>query len=130
MAGLGVISDMDGGVCRGRQAIPGAQEFVDRLRRCETPFVFLTNNSEQTPIYRPAFMPWASLPLVRTASREVDRLISTPHLVACGSHGRGGFVHQDRRSPAPLVRMTSAYQSKDFFRYRSRVPLPSSLRST
>jgi hypothetical protein len=50
MAGLGVISDMDGVVYRGRQAVPGAQEFVDRLRDSDTPFVFLTNNSEQTPI--------------------------------------------------------------------------------
>ena len=50
MAGLGVISDMDGVVYRGRQAVPGAQEFVDRLRGSDTPFVFLTNNSEQTPI--------------------------------------------------------------------------------
>ena len=50
MAGLGVISDMDRVVYRGRQAIPGAQELVDRLRASDTPFVFLTNNSEQTPL--------------------------------------------------------------------------------
>ena len=49
-ARLGVISDMDGVVYRGREAIPGAQQFVDRLRATDTPFVFLTNNSEQTPI--------------------------------------------------------------------------------
>ena len=49
-ARLGVISDMDGVVYRGREAIPGAQDFVDRLRATDTPFVFLTNNSEQTPI--------------------------------------------------------------------------------
>ena len=36
MAGLGVISDMDGVVYRGRRAVPGAQEFVDRLRGSET----------------------------------------------------------------------------------------------
>ena len=41
---------MHGGVYRGRQAVPGAQEFVDRLRGSDTPFVFLTNTSEQTPI--------------------------------------------------------------------------------
>ena len=41
---------MHGGVYRGRQAVPGAQEFVDRLRDSDTPFVFLTNTSEQTPI--------------------------------------------------------------------------------
>jgi NagD protein len=37
MVGLGVISDMDGVVYRGRQAVPGAQEFVDRLRDSDTP---------------------------------------------------------------------------------------------
>ena len=31
MAELGVISDMDGVVYRGRRTVPGAQEFVDRL---------------------------------------------------------------------------------------------------
>ena len=76
-----------------------------------------------------AFMPWASPPLVSTASREVDGLIST--LTSSAVDPRSGrFVHEDRRSPAPFVRITSAYQPKDFFRYRSRVPLPSSLRST
>lgn len=35
-------------------------------------FVFLTNNSEQTPTYRPAFMPWASPPLVRTVIHVRD----------------------------------------------------------
>ncbi len=47
---LGIISDMDGVIYRGRQAVPGAKEFIDRLRATDTPFVFLTNNSEQTPL--------------------------------------------------------------------------------
>ena len=50
MGRLGVISDMDGVIYRGRKPIPGAQEFIDRLRDSDTPFVFLTNNSEQTPL--------------------------------------------------------------------------------
>ena len=37
---------------------------------------------------------------------------------------------QSRRRLAPSVAITSRYQSKDFLRYRSRVPVPSSLRST
>jgi ribonucleotide monophosphatase NagD (HAD superfamily) len=36
MAGLAVISDMDGVVYRGREAVPGAQEFIDRLRGSDT----------------------------------------------------------------------------------------------
>jgi NagD protein len=47
---LGVISDMDGVIYRGKSAIPGAQEFIDRLRASGTGFIFLTNNSEQTPL--------------------------------------------------------------------------------
>lgn len=50
MGRLGVISDMDGVIYRGRNVIPGAQEFIDRLRDTGTGFVFLTNNSEQTPL--------------------------------------------------------------------------------
>jgi len=46
----GVLSDMDGVVYRGRQIIAGAQDFVDRLIACQIPFLFLTNNSEQTPL--------------------------------------------------------------------------------
>ncbi len=47
---LGIISDMDGVIYRGKQAVPGAAEFIDRLRARGVGFVFLTNNSEQTPL--------------------------------------------------------------------------------
>lgn len=47
---LGIISDMDGVIYRGKQAVPGAQEFIDRLRDHGAGLVFLTNNSEQTPL--------------------------------------------------------------------------------
>lgn len=46
----GVLCDMDGVLYRGREVINGAQEFVNRLLREGTPFLFLTNNSEQTPV--------------------------------------------------------------------------------
>lgn len=46
----GIISDMDGVIYRGKQLIPGAREFVDRLLESKTPFLFLTNNAEQTPL--------------------------------------------------------------------------------
>lgn len=41
---------MDGVIYRGKQLIPGAQEFVQRLVASKVPFLFLTNNAEQTPI--------------------------------------------------------------------------------
>lgn len=44
------ISDMDGVIYRGKQLIPGAQDFVKRLLENKTPFLFLTNNAEQTPL--------------------------------------------------------------------------------
>ncbi|MGC3964801.1 MAG: HAD-IIA family hydrolase [Rhodocyclaceae bacterium] len=45
-----VICDMDGVIYRGKQLIPGANEFVQRLLAAQTPFLFLTNNAEQTPL--------------------------------------------------------------------------------
>lgn len=46
----GVISDMDGVLYRGSELIPGAQEFINQLKERKIPFLFLTNNSEQTPL--------------------------------------------------------------------------------
>lgn len=45
-----IISDMDGVIYRGKQLVPGAQDFVQRLLASQIPFLFLTNNAEQTPI--------------------------------------------------------------------------------
>lgn len=47
---LSVISDMDGVIYRGKQLIPGAQQFIDTMRARGVRFLFLTNNSEQTPL--------------------------------------------------------------------------------
>lgn len=45
-----VISDMDGVIYRGNQLIPGARDFIQKMLADGTNFMFLTNNSEQTPI--------------------------------------------------------------------------------
>ncbi len=45
-----VLSDMDGVLYRGRELIEGARIFVKRLKETETKFLFLTNNSELTPL--------------------------------------------------------------------------------
>lgn len=50
MGQLCVISDMDGVIYRGKNLIPGAQQFVSKLLDSHIPFLFLTNNSEQTPL--------------------------------------------------------------------------------
>ena len=44
----GYLLDMDGVIYRGNKLIPGAKEFIMRLRETDTPFLFLTNNSQRT----------------------------------------------------------------------------------
>lgn len=39
---------MDGVVYRGSQMVPGADRFINELRRRDIPFLFLTNNSQRT----------------------------------------------------------------------------------
>ena len=43
------LLDMDGVLVRGRQPIPGAQEFIERLQQAGARFVVLTNNPMYTP---------------------------------------------------------------------------------
>ncbi len=45
-----IISDMDGVLYRGRESVQGAKEFVAMLLNTSVKFLFLTNNSEQTPL--------------------------------------------------------------------------------
>lgn len=44
----GFLIDMDGVIHRGGELIPGAEEFIARLRRENIPYLFLTNNSQRT----------------------------------------------------------------------------------
>ncbi|HEX8995578.1 MAG TPA: HAD-IIA family hydrolase [Ktedonobacterales bacterium] len=46
---LTYLMDMDGVLVRGAQPIPGADEFISRLRAAQKPFLILTNNSLYTP---------------------------------------------------------------------------------
>jgi len=50
MTKVGFLIDMDGVVYRGTQLIPGSVEFIDRLVERDIPFMFLTNNSQRTPM--------------------------------------------------------------------------------
>ena len=43
------LIDMDGVINKGKSVIPGAAEFVGRLKKGHFPFLFLTNNSYYTP---------------------------------------------------------------------------------
>lgn len=44
----GFLIDMDGVIYRSSEMIPGADEFVRHLQETNTPFLFLTNNSQRT----------------------------------------------------------------------------------
>lgn len=44
----GFLIDMDGVIYRGTELIPGAREFICRLRQQDVPFLFLTNNSQRS----------------------------------------------------------------------------------
>src|SRR5919202_1738590 len=44
------VLDMDGVLYRGNQLVPGAREFIERLQAGGHRFLFLTNNSQRTPL--------------------------------------------------------------------------------
>jgi NagD protein len=44
----GFLIDMDGVIYRSHELIPGADRFIDSLKRLRIPFMFLTNNSQRT----------------------------------------------------------------------------------
>lgn len=44
----GFLIDMDGVIYRSSEMIPGADRFIRHLRETDTPFLFLTNNSQRT----------------------------------------------------------------------------------
>lgn len=48
MSKSGFLIDMDGVIYRGKQLIPGADQFVRTLLERRIPFAFLTNNSQRT----------------------------------------------------------------------------------
>ena len=46
----GLLIDMDGVIYGGDIMIPGADKFIDRLLKENIPFMFMTNNSQRTPL--------------------------------------------------------------------------------
>lgn len=46
----GYLLDLDGTIYRGKEAIPGAGEFVSYLKKEQIPYLFLTNNSAASPL--------------------------------------------------------------------------------
>ncbi len=46
----GLLIDMDGVIYGGDTLIPGADQFIHRLKKSEIPFMFMTNNSQRSPL--------------------------------------------------------------------------------
>jgi NagD protein len=46
----GLLIDMDGVIYSGDDLIPGADQFIARLKKANVPFMFMTNNSQRTPL--------------------------------------------------------------------------------
>jgi NagD protein len=46
----GLLIDMDGVIYGGDTLIPGADQFINRLLKNKVPFMFMTNNSQRTPL--------------------------------------------------------------------------------
>lgn len=46
----GLLIDMDGVIYGGDTLIPGADQFINRLKKSDVPFMFMTNNSQRTPL--------------------------------------------------------------------------------
>ena len=50
MSKLGFLIDMDGVIYKGNEVVKGATGFIDSLHRHGVPFMFVTNNSQRTPL--------------------------------------------------------------------------------
>src|SRR5690606_11575799 len=46
----GLLIDMDGVIYAGNTMIPGAGDFIKKLIKQDLPFMFMTNNSQRTPL--------------------------------------------------------------------------------
>ena len=46
----GFLIDMDGVIYSGNHLIPGADQFIKTLQERQIPFLFMTNNSQRSPI--------------------------------------------------------------------------------
>ena len=74
---------MDGVLYRGNQLIPGAREFIERLQQGGHPFLFLTNNSQRTPLdFQRKLIdeqPWLAPLLAVFADRGLNKLQAGPY---------------------------------------------------
>ena len=84
------LMDMDGVLVRGTQLIPGADEFIGRLRERDFPFQILTNNSLYTP--RDLQVRLASSGLHVEPEELFTSALATAHFLKTQSPGGSAYV--------------------------------------
>lgn len=86
----GYLLDMDGVIYRGNKLIPGAKEFILRLRETDTRFLFLTNNSQRTR--RDVALKLCRLGIKATARDIFTCSMATARFVAQQKPGGSAYV--------------------------------------
>lgn len=87
----GYLLDMDGVIYRGMMPIPGAMEFVNQLRETNTPFIFLTNNSQRTARD------------VAIKLRRMGFLVEDEHIFTCAMATAQFLAHQKPGGTAYVI---------------------------
>lgn len=87
----GYLLDMDGVIYRGTHPIPGAVEFVNHLRATDTPFIFLTNNSQRTARD------------VSTKLRRMGFMVEDNHIFTCAMATARFLAAQKRGGTAYVI---------------------------
>ena len=81
----GFLIDMDGVIYRGKQLIPGADQFIASLLDRGVPFAFLTNNSQRTRRDVATKLARMGIPVdeshIFTCAMATARFVSTPATV-------------------------------------------------
>ncbi|SMF28802.1 HAD-IIA family hydrolase [Pseudobacteriovorax antillogorgiicola] len=87
----GFLIDMDGVVYRGSELIAGAVEFIDRLVERKIPFMFLTNNSQRTPID------------IATRLQRLGFKVSAEHVYTSAMATASYLAHQNPQGTAYVI---------------------------
>lgn len=108
MSQFGFLIDMDGVIYRGKQLIPGADEFISLLLERGIPFSFLTNNSQRTRRDVVCKLERMGIPVsenhIFTCAMATARFVAAqkPHGTAFVI-GEGGLLHALHRNGYAIV---------------------------
>lgn len=102
MANTGFLLDMDGVIYRGSRLIPGASDFINRLRNNGIPFRFLTNNSQRAR--RDVVMKLHRLGIKATEEEVFTCAMATARFMAAQKPGGTAYVIGEHGLAAALHR--------------------------